>query len=125
MLLTVQEASYITNIKLFHIYYLLKMSKIDGAVKILDCWRIDEKSLGEIYDRSNAGRNAEIAADTGPEGLKKRLEIVREKYIQDSERPFSPGLQGGRGMVRQQRRSDKLAGPRVKQFELWTEGNYW
>ena len=81
MLFTVHETAFILDVKPAHVYYLFSMSKVDGAIKVLDCWRIDEASLREMYERIHAERTELFTDGLEFERFENRLETVRQKYV--------------------------------------------
>ena len=129
MLFTVNETAYILDVKPAHVYYMFTMSKTDGAIKILKCWRIDEASLRELYERIHAERTELFADNLELERFKERIETVRQKYVSDCSRPRPSCLQGRSRLERAEIRSDCLAGEErmIQPFlcEDWENGNFW
>ena len=129
MLFTVNETAFILDVKPAHVYYLFSMSKVDGAIKVLDCWRIDEASLREMYERIHAER-AELFTDgLESERFKNRLEAVRQKYVSDCSRPRPSRVQRRPRLECSEVRPDCLAGKeRMTQYclcEDWENGDFW
>lgn len=129
MLFTVHETAFILDVKPAHVYYLFSMSKVDGAIKVLDCWRIDEASLREMYERIHAER-AELFTDGLEfERFENRLEAVRQKYVSDCSRPKPSCIQRRPRLECSQIGSNRVARKkRLKQPALcedWAKGNYW
>lgn len=129
MLFTVHETAFILDVKPAHVYYLFSMSKVDGAIKVLDCWRIDEASLREMHERIHAER-AELFTDGLEfERFENRLETVRQKYVSNCSRPRPSRVQRRPRLECPQIRPDRMARKkRMKQPALcedWANGNYW
>lgn len=129
MLFTVHETAFILDVKPAHVYYLFSMSKVDGAIKVLDCWRIDEVSLREMYERIHDERTELFTDGLEFERFENRLETVRQKYVSDCSRPRSSCVQRRSRLECPQIRPDRMAGKkRMKQPALcedWANGNYW
>ena len=129
MLFTVNETAYILDVKPAHVYYMFSMSKTDGAIKVLDCWRIDEASLRELYERIHAERTELFTDNLELERFKERIETVRQKYVSDCSRPRSSRFQGRSRLECSEVRSDCLAGEErmIQPFlcEDWENGIYW
>lgn len=90
MLLSVYEASYCLDVTPRHLYYLLEMYKLDGAIKVFSSWRIDEGSLKELYDRIDAERVELIPDDSRLQRFETKLEAVRQKCLEnDCGSPFA------------------------------------
>ena len=128
MLFTVDETAYILNVKPRHIYYIFSMCQVDGAMKVLDCWRIDEASLVELYERINGERAQLFTFDSEYEGFRERLEAVKAKFIQDCARPDPARIQGRARLECVQSRFDRVAGTPGRagpvQLELFADGFY-
>lgn len=130
MLLTVHETAFILDVKPAHVYYMFSMSMVDGAIKVLGCWRIDEASVRGMYERIHAER-AELFADGLEfERFENRLEAVRQKYVSDCSGSRPPRLQGRARLERAQIRPDSVV--RKKRISLqpslcddWDTGNFW
>ena len=130
MLFTVNETAFILDVKPLHVYYLCRMSKAGGAIKVLDCWRIDEASLRELYERIHAERAELFTDDLDFERFENRLEAVRQKYVSDCSGSRPPRLQGRARLERAQIRPDSVV--RKKRISLqpslcddWDTGNFW
>ena len=129
MLFTVHETAFILDVKPAHVYYLFSMSKVDGAIKVLDCWRIDEASLREMYERIHAERVELFTDGLEFERFENRLETVRQKYVSACSRPRPSRVQRRPRLECPQIRPDRMARKkRMKQPALcedWANGNYW
>lgn len=127
MLLSVYETAFVTGITPRHLYYLLEMSRIDGAFRIYSSWRIDESCVREVYERYNRELLEFTPADTGHDGLDARLETVRAHCLQAPEgSPFTRVSRRRRQLEHQQKRPYPVdSGQRIVQLELWADGNYW
>lgn len=127
MVLSVYESAFVTGIPPRHLYYLLEMSRIEGAFRIFSTWRIDESCLRGIYERYNRERLELTPADSGLEGFDARLSSVRENSLQAPEgTPFARVSGRGRRLEHKQGRHRGVASRQcVIQPELWADGNYW
>ena len=129
MLFTAHETAYILDVKPAHVYYMFSMSQADGAIKVLDCWRIDEASLRELYERIHAEGTELFTDGLELEIFEERLETVRQKYVSDCSRPRPSRFQGRSRLERTKVRPDCVARKkRMKQPALcedWANGNYW
>ena len=126
MLFTANETAYILDIQPAHVYYMFNMSKTDGAIKVLNCWRIDEASLRELYERIYAERTELFADNLESERFEERIETVRQKYVSDCSRPRPSCLQGRSRLECSEVRSNCLdREKRMIQGELWADGDFW
>lgn len=129
MLFTVDETAYILDVKPRHIYYMFSMCQVDGAMKVLDCWRIDEASLVELYERINGKRAKLFTFDFEYEGFRERLEAVKTKFIQNRSGSYTARVQGRSRLECVQSGSDSMVGTagraeRPVQLELFVDGFY-
>ena len=129
MYYTVYEAAFILNVNPMKIYYDLLLYNIQGFFKVLSCWRLSDYALEELYGRYNqGGYDTLFATDLGRAGFESRLKIVREKYAENPARSPFEGVQSGRGMECEPRRSDSMVGgmPRIiRELDLFEDGDYW
>lgn len=126
MLFTVNETAYILGVKRAYVYHKFLMSQVDGAIKILRCWRVDEASIKEMYDRILDERAGLFANDFEYAGFEERLAYVREEYLSYCQRPGRSRVQRWHRMEHSKVGSDSVAGQeRMIQPELWTDGNFW
>lgn len=123
MLLSVYEVASVLGIEPHRIYYMLKMSRINGAFKVMNSWRLTEDAVREVADERFCGGNSRAASDIGQQRLDEFLEDIKKRSIPDFEgQGFTCFPRRRRRMERPSRRSKTMVGkPSIKQLWLFEE----
>lgn len=85
MLLSVYEVAKALKIEPQKIYYLLKMSRIQGAFKVMNSWRLTEDAVREVIDEGFGGGDSGVACNIGQQGFDDLLEDIKKRFVPHSE----------------------------------------
>lgn len=122
MLLSVAETAQLLELKPAQIYYKLRFSKIDGAIKLFSNWRIDEETVREWHERINAERAGFLPGFDELIGFDAVLANIRTASLQNDKKSCFACLQGrGQPMDGNQSRPYRMAvkpKPRIKTKQL-------
>lgn len=94
MLLSVAETAQLLELKPAQIYYKLRFSKIDGAIKLFSNWRIDEETVREWHERINEERAGFLPGFDELCGFDAVLKDIREASLQNDKKSCFACLQG-------------------------------
>lgn len=85
MLLSVYEVANALKIEPHRIYYLLKMSRIQGAFKVMNSWRLTEDAVREVIDEGFGGGDSGVTCNIGQQGFDELLENIQKRFVPHSE----------------------------------------
>lgn len=85
MLLSVYEVAKALKIEPHKIYYLLKMSRIQGAFKVMNSWRLTEDAVREVIDEGFGGGDSGVTCNIGQQGFDELLENLQKRFVPHSE----------------------------------------
>lgn len=85
MLLSVYEVAKALKIEPHRIYYLLKMSRIQGAFKVMNSWRLTEDAVREVIDEGFGGGDSGVTCNIGQHGFDEFLENIQKRLVPHSE----------------------------------------
>ncbi len=85
MLLSVYEVAKALKIEPHKIYYLLKMSRIQGAFKVMNSWRLTEDAVREVIDEGFGGGDSGVACNIGQQGFDDFFEDIKKRFVPHSE----------------------------------------
>ena len=85
MLLSVYEVAKALKIEPHRIYYLLKMSRIQGAFKVMNSWRLTEDAVREVIDEGFGGGDSGVTCNIGQQGFDDLLENIQKRFVPHSE----------------------------------------
>ena len=97
MFFSVYEVADCLGVEPHRVYYLLRMSRLEGAYKVLNSWRLSEEGVREVYEGWGLGRgDGESSGDSGRDGFARILANLKEGVVQGSARSGPPRIQGRR-----------------------------
>lgn len=83
--MSVYEVAKALKIEPQKIYYLLKMSRIQGAFKVMNSWRLTEDAVREVIDEGFGGGDSGVACNIGQQGFDDLLEDIKKRFVPHSE----------------------------------------
>lgn len=96
MLLSVYEVAAALGIEAHRVYYQLRMSRLDGAYKVMNSWRLTEDAVKELYESGLVRRTDCPAGDSGCGGLAAILADLKAGVVPGTARSGPPRIQGRR-----------------------------
>lgn len=83
--MSVYEVAKALKIEPHRIYYLLKMSRIQGAFKVMNSWRLTEDAVREVIDEGFGGGDSGVTCNIGQQGFDELLENIQKRLVPHSE----------------------------------------
>lgn len=83
--MSVYEVAKALKIEPHRIYYLLKMSRIQGAFKVMNSWRLTEDAVREVIDEGFGGGDSGVTCNIGQQGFDELLENLQKRFVPHSE----------------------------------------
>lgn len=102
MFCTVYEVANHVGIEPHRVYYMLRMSRVEGAFKVLNSWRLTSVAMREVeYFVAEGRRHKGLACNNGPSGLSKNPENFFKDGLPANSRQGTSCIQGrGRNLER-------------------------
>ena len=122
MLYSVCEVAEAFGVEPHRIYYLLRMSRIDGAYKVLNSWRLSDAGVKEIYDGRKFGRgDGRSPGDAGCGRFAEFLAHLKTGVIPGVTRSGSPRIQGRRRRLERSERGSRIVAGKepAALMQLW------
>lgn len=121
MLLSVYEVAAALGIEAHRVYYLLRMSRVEGAYKVLNSWRLTADAVKEMYEGGIGRRDKGSAGDTGCAGFVEIPAHLKARAVPGAARSGSARVQGRRrGLECPAGRSGGVAGEEPAALrQLW------